>query len=127
MDSGSGRWKTWIAPISSFKIGGEEIHDTRLRIGDIGPDADMLLGADFFLAHHIYVSNRQDKLYFTYNGGPVFNLSQSPLAQSGTASAAEKRPRSPKRGPKSRPTPRPSAGAAPHTLHASTSNMRSRI
>jgi tetratricopeptide (TPR) repeat protein/predicted aspartyl protease len=86
--------ETWIAPISSFKIGGEEIHDTRLQIGDIGPDADMLLGADFFLAHHIYVSNRQDKLYFTYNGGPVFNLSQSPLAQGSTAPLPEGPPHS---------------------------------
>ena len=30
----------------------------------------MLLGADFFLSHRIYVANSRDKLYFTYNGGP---------------------------------------------------------
>src|SRR5581483_11340112 len=35
---------------------------------------DMLLGSDFFLAHHIYVAYSQDKLYFTYNGGVVFDL-----------------------------------------------------
>ncbi|HET9329219.1 MAG TPA: tetratricopeptide repeat protein, partial [Steroidobacteraceae bacterium] len=35
---------------------------------------DMLVGADFFLSHRIYVSNSQHKLYFTYNGGPVFDL-----------------------------------------------------
>jgi predicted aspartyl protease len=36
--------------------------------GDIG----MLLGADFFLAHRVLVSNRQHRVYFTYNGGPIF-------------------------------------------------------
>jgi predicted aspartyl protease len=66
---------TYIAPFASFKIGNEEIKSTRLRIGDIGSQSvDMLLGADFFLSHRIYASNSQNKLYFTYNGGPVFNL-----------------------------------------------------
>jgi tetratricopeptide (TPR) repeat protein len=34
----------------------------------------MLIGADFFLSHHVYVANGQHKMYFSYNGGPVFNL-----------------------------------------------------
>jgi tetratricopeptide (TPR) repeat protein len=67
--------KTYIAPVEVFKIGDEEVRNTRLRLGDTDlPDADMLIGADFFLSHHIYVANSQDKLYFSYNGGPVFNL-----------------------------------------------------
>ncbi len=67
---------SYIAPFSSFKIGGEEIQNTRLRIADLDfGDADMLIGPDFFLSHRIYVANGQHKLYFTYNGGPVFNLS----------------------------------------------------
>ena len=37
----------------------------------------MLLGVDFFLSHRIYVARSQNKLYFTYNGGPVFNLTTS--------------------------------------------------
>jgi hypothetical protein len=41
-------------------------------------DVDMLIGADFFLSHRIYVANSQRKLYFTYNGGPVFNLTAEP-------------------------------------------------
>ncbi len=66
----------YIAPIASFKLGDEEIRNTRLRIADLElAHADMLLGPDFFLSHRIYVSNRQHKLYFSYNGGPVFNLS----------------------------------------------------
>lgn len=78
--SGLGRQlrQTWIAPFANFKIGDEEIHNTHLRIGDIGIDTDMLLGFDFFLSHRVYVSVSQDKLYFTYNGGPVFNLTTQP-------------------------------------------------
>jgi tetratricopeptide (TPR) repeat protein/predicted aspartyl protease len=78
--SGVGRRtiQTWIAPFSNFKIGDEEIRNTHLRIGDVEFDnADMLIGADFFLSHHIYVASSQHKLYFTYNGGPVFNLTTS--------------------------------------------------
>ncbi len=37
----------------------------------------MLIGADFFLSHRIYVASSQHKLFFTYNGGPVFNLTAS--------------------------------------------------
>src|ERR1700678_3883034 len=73
---GKTTFANYIAPFSSFKMGDEEIKNTRLRIGDIDlPNADMLIGADFFLSHRIYVANSQHKLYFTYNGGPVFNLS----------------------------------------------------
>jgi tetratricopeptide (TPR) repeat protein/predicted aspartyl protease len=70
-------YETWIAPVQSFSLGGEEVvQNTKLRIGDIPSvlDADMLIGPDFFLSHRIYVSNKQHRLYFTYNGGPVFNL-----------------------------------------------------
>jgi tetratricopeptide (TPR) repeat protein/predicted aspartyl protease len=66
---------TWVAPFASFKIGEEEIRNTHLRIGGESMlDTDMLIGADFFLSHHVLVASSQRKLYFTYNGGPVFNL-----------------------------------------------------
>jgi predicted aspartyl protease len=72
---GRNRIRTYVGPFSSFKIGDEEILNTRLRFADFGgDDADMLIGADFFLSHRIYVANSQHKLYFTYNGGPVFDL-----------------------------------------------------
>jgi tetratricopeptide (TPR) repeat protein/predicted aspartyl protease len=79
LTSGGGKQsyvRAWLGPFASFKIGDEEIKGTRLRFGDmkLNADIDMLLGADFFLSHRIYVSNSQHKLYFTYNGGPVFNL-----------------------------------------------------
>jgi predicted aspartyl protease/tetratricopeptide (TPR) repeat protein len=66
---------SYIAPFESFKIGDEEIRHTRLRIADLEfGDADMLIGPDFFLSHRILIANSQQRLYFTYNGGPVFNL-----------------------------------------------------
>jgi len=69
--------ENFIAPFSSFQIGAEEIKNTRLRVSDIGmQDNDMLLGADFFLSHRILISNSQKKVYFTYNGGPVFRLGE---------------------------------------------------
>jgi tetratricopeptide (TPR) repeat protein/predicted aspartyl protease len=76
---GRSKVKTYIAPFSSFKVGdGEEIKNARLRIADIDLDeGDMLLGADFFLSHHVFVANSQHRLYLTYNGGPVFNLSKT--------------------------------------------------
>ena len=71
--------KNWIAPFASFKLGDEEIRNTRLRVGDPGLDsADMLIGADFFLSHRIYVAGKQHRLFFTYNGGAVFNLKTLP-------------------------------------------------
>jgi tetratricopeptide (TPR) repeat protein len=82
---GTHTYMTYIAPFSSFKLGNEEIKNTRLRIGNIElADADMLIGPDFFLSHRIYVANSQHKLYFTYNGGPVFNLSGVKYAQAAT-------------------------------------------
>ena len=72
---GSGVFETSIATFPSFQIGDEEIKNARLRVstlGDLG--ADMLIGDDFFLSHRILISTSQHKLYFTYNGGPVFRL-----------------------------------------------------
>ena len=59
----------YLAPVSSFKIGDEEIRNTKLRLGDEEiKGVDMLIGADFFLSHHFYVANSQKKIYFSYNG-----------------------------------------------------------
>lgn len=67
--------QTWIGPFASFKIGDEEIQRAKLRFGDIGlEDVDMLIGADFFISHRLYVANGQHEIYFTYTGGRVFNL-----------------------------------------------------
>ena len=101
---GRGTVKTWIAPVASFKLGDEEISHTKLRIGDMAmPSVDMLIGVDFFLSHRLYVASKEHRLFFTYNGGPVFDLSVStssaqtavpggepaPGAAAGGAAAAE--------------------------------------
>jgi tetratricopeptide (TPR) repeat protein/predicted aspartyl protease len=99
---GRGSVKNYIATFTSFKIGDEEIKNARLRIGDFGINADMLLGPDFFLSHHVYVATSQRKLYFTYNGGPVFNLvvsktPETPPAETTDESPAESKGAEPKK------------------------------
>lgn len=99
---GRGMSKSYIVPVASFKIGDdEEIKNTRIRVADYRMgDADMLVGADFFLSHRVFVSNSQHKLYLTYSGGPVFNLANAaappqptaPQGQSGQAPSAEAAP-----------------------------------
>ena len=76
---GIGRRSTdgYILPFSSFELGSETIKNIRLRVAKADfTGADMLLGDDFFLSHRVLVSPSQHKLYFTYNGGPVFRLDQ---------------------------------------------------
>jgi len=81
---------SWIAPFTSFKIGDEEVRNTHLRIGATGIEGvDMLIGADFFLSHRIYVASSQRKLYFTYNGGPVFDLTATPAPQAPADNTAD--------------------------------------
>lgn len=101
---GRGMVRTYIATASSLKIGdGEEIKNAQLRIADLGSlDADMLLGSDFFVSHHVFVANSQRKLYLTYNGGPVFNLTKT-----FEASTALDQP------PKEQTPGEPQAGATP--------------
>jgi tetratricopeptide (TPR) repeat protein len=82
--------KTWITRFSSFKIGDEEIQHAQLRFGDIDlPNADMLVGADFFLSHRIYVASSQNRIYLTYNGGPVFDLSATRAPAEAAAAQAD--------------------------------------
>jgi len=79
----------WIAPFQSFDIGGEQVKSTHLRVSDINDDeADMLLGADFFLSHRIFISADQSKAFFTYNGGPVFDLGVAPPTLPASAAPA---------------------------------------
>lgn len=86
---GRGIETAYVATFTSFKIGDEEIKNARLAFGgNLLMDVDMLIGPDFFLSHRIYVASSQRKLYFTYNGGPVFNLSAVQAAPPQEAGAA---------------------------------------
>lgn len=77
--SGFGRHfeKGWLVPVPSISVGDETILHAKLAVID-GPisagegSPDMLLGIDFLLAHHLYVSRRQHLIYFTYSGGNPF-------------------------------------------------------
>ena len=80
--------ENWIARFETLDLGGEVIKNARLRIADIqiGDRIDLLLGADFFLSHRLYVAAKDRRLFFTYNGGPVFDLRSD--RERGTISAA---------------------------------------
>ena len=71
---GAGRMKEWIAKFDKVDLGGEAILHNRLEVADFDTDEDMLVGIDFFLSHRLYVSRQQSRMFFTYNGGPVFAL-----------------------------------------------------
>ncbi len=80
----------WMVTVDNVSIGNEQILRSRIMVidGPIvagGDGPDMLLGADYMLAHHIYVARRQKQIYFTYTGGKPFQgdgvaASDKPLA-----------------------------------------------
>lgn len=85
---GEGRENVWIGNFDNIVIGDETIKHTKLRFGDIFKHAtntevgshiaakidetEMLLGADFLRAHRVLISHSQNKIYFSYIGGPIF-------------------------------------------------------
>ncbi|MGN6452697.1 MAG: aspartyl protease family protein [Steroidobacteraceae bacterium] len=123
---------TWIARFPSFKLGDEEIDHAKLRFGDISLlGADMLIGADFFLSHRIYVASSQRKLYFTYNGGPVFDLAAMPAPVSGGETGAAPAPPLGSGATTAEPTgsgtPAASTGAAVAAAQSAASEPKSDI
>jgi len=94
----------WIAPVKSFTIGDETIDDTMIAFADLFRDAtytgyfasrlpqkaehmpSMLLGADFLRAHRVLISHSQRRMYFSYEGGPVFQL-KPPAGITGASAA----------------------------------------
>ena len=85
----------YMATFTSFTIGDQEtIKNPKLRIADLFANAasvpinsrlakkiddlpDMLLGADFFLSHRVFLARSQGKIYFSYQGGPIFQMRAS--------------------------------------------------
>ena len=113
-----------VATFSSITIGQETIQNPRVAVADIWsknketklgstipsePEGtpDMLIGADFFRAHHVYVARGQKKLYFTYTGGNIFATPHAAPAP-GDAGAAQTGQQSP-----SPNSPAPSAAQPP--------------
>jgi predicted aspartyl protease len=76
----------------TFEIGAETIRNPTMRLSsgmatgfantgsrmeDRSGAVDVLLGFDFMRSHRIFVSNSQRRVYFTYEGGPVFPVPQA--------------------------------------------------
>ena len=87
--AGRGSAEAWTARFDRVELGGEAMLNNRLQVGDFRLHGiDMLVGIDFFLSHHIYVSNRQHRMYFTYIGGPVFALNTAAAASAAEGAAS---------------------------------------
>ncbi|WP_186454528.1 retroviral-like aspartic protease family protein [Nitrospirillum amazonense] len=76
---GDDQVQDYIGVFDSFRLGDEEIKHVRLRFGELfshgGREVpEMLLGLDFLRAHRMFVSHSQRKIYFSYVGGPVFQV-----------------------------------------------------
>jgi predicted aspartyl protease len=70
---------SWSAQFETFAIGAETIRNPTLRFANLWQDAasaeampQMVLGGDFLRSHRVFVARSQGKMYFTYEGGPVF-------------------------------------------------------
>ena len=86
---GSNSINSWVGSFKTFTIGNETIRDTRIVFADVFKGAafrstgsnipirvedlpSMLLGYDFLRSHRVLIAHSQRRIYFTYNGGPVF-------------------------------------------------------
>jgi predicted aspartyl protease len=90
---GAKKLDSWIGPFQSFTIGDETIKNPMIVFSDLWKDTTytrtgsnlrtqvglqpMLLGADFLVAHRVLIAHSQRKLYFTYAGGPMFQVSRT--------------------------------------------------
>jgi len=94
--------QTWIADVQSFELGDERINNTQLQVAQLGKyqtlerigsripvaagtEPNMLLGIDFLRAHRVLIDNATRKIVFTYEGGPVFQISK-PAESNGASS-----------------------------------------
>jgi clan AA aspartic protease (TIGR02281 family) len=70
--AGRGKAKAYVGLVDTFELGGEKISHSKMQINDADDRDGMLLGLDYFLAHRIYVSRQQQKIFATWNGSPIF-------------------------------------------------------
>ena len=92
---------------ASFTLGDETIKNAKLRAGPLfsavhvdqtgsrlgapetaGDLPRMLLGADFLRAHRLMISPTHQMIYFSYMGGPVFDITSEPNRGQAAAPAA---------------------------------------
>lgn len=83
-----------IGEFDTFAIGDELVRHPKIYFADLRKDVprdrvlfweipvydmpEMILGADFLHAHRVLVSQPQEKLFFTYEGGTVFPIVAAP-------------------------------------------------
>ncbi|WP_044560701.1 retroviral-like aspartic protease family protein [Azospirillum sp. B4] len=93
-----------IGVFDSLAIGDETIRHARLRLTDLygrvgeayvgsrlatsQGDTDMYIGADFLRSHRVYIASSQRRIYFTYQGGPVFQVVGPAMVWNGDGSTA---------------------------------------
>jgi clan AA aspartic protease (TIGR02281 family) len=92
----------WEARFDTFEIGDETVRHPHLQVhdlygharedstsgrelGQINRQPEMILGADFLKSHHVLFAVHQEKMYFSYVGGNLFN---APTAVEAPAAAA---------------------------------------
>ncbi len=71
----------WIAPLQTFAMDATYTPTASHLPRKVGGTPPVLLGADFLRAHRVLVAHSQRKVYFTYEGGPVFRPKAPPEAR----------------------------------------------
>ena len=71
----------WLGTFT-MNVGGEEMKNAPLEISPTNESYyDVLIGADYFLTHHLYVANGQKKIYATRAGLPNAPMFAAPQGQ----------------------------------------------
>lgn len=87
--------EAWTGAFDSFSIGAESIRHTHLNVANLQKNMNdvrvgsriarqvyhmtpMVIGVDFLLSHRVIVVSPERKMYFTYEGGPVFQTVAPP-------------------------------------------------
>jgi len=105
---------TRVATFDQVDIGTEQVRHARLEVADLFGDnkemqtgsilaqkvelrdqPDMLLGADFLRSHRVFIAADQHLMYFTYSGGPIFQIVGEAVATDKPAQAQETAPTAP--------------------------------
>jgi predicted aspartyl protease len=96
VDNGGGPVRSWRVKVASVQLDQEIIRPATLRVnryssraaetgGRIGSRKvyaeGMILGVDFLLSHHAFISRSQNKIYFSYAGGPAFQGTGVPAGE----------------------------------------------
>lgn len=88
-----------VGQVQSIVIGDESIKNTKIRVAELrknmrytssasrvskaaGEGVSMVLGVDFLISHRVLVAHSQQKMYFTYVGGRVFDWADAAASRS---------------------------------------------